>query len=210
MIWNAEQYIQLRPAEGTSGESSICVPTSAGCFIGDKMKFCFSCKQVKPLSEFNKNRNRKNGHRYHCRICQHKYQREYEKTDKHKLYMLRYNQSEKGKAKNHRATSRYRQTDKGRLNSKKCSERYRIRYPERIKAKDAVHNAVLADKIPCIRTRRCYFCFEQAEQYHHYKGYKPKFWLDVIPVCKKCHRKFHPAEKRMHEILNRFLYGDKK
>lgn len=38
MIWNAEQDIQLRPAEGTSGESLICVPTSAGCFIGDKMK----------------------------------------------------------------------------------------------------------------------------------------------------------------------------
>ena len=38
MVWNAEQYIQLRPAEGTSGESSICVPTSVGCFIGDKMK----------------------------------------------------------------------------------------------------------------------------------------------------------------------------
>ena len=38
MIWYAEQNIQLRPAEGTSGESSICVPTSAGCFIGDKMK----------------------------------------------------------------------------------------------------------------------------------------------------------------------------
>ena len=38
MIWNAEQDIQLRPAEGTSGVSLICVPTSAGCFIGDKMK----------------------------------------------------------------------------------------------------------------------------------------------------------------------------
>ncbi len=38
MVWNAEQSIQIRPAEGTSGESSICVPTSAGCFIGDKMK----------------------------------------------------------------------------------------------------------------------------------------------------------------------------
>ena len=38
MVWNAEQDIQLRPAEGTSGEIPSCVPTSAGCFIGDKMK----------------------------------------------------------------------------------------------------------------------------------------------------------------------------
>ena len=38
MIWNAEQDIQLWPAEGTSGVSLICFPTSACCFIGETMK----------------------------------------------------------------------------------------------------------------------------------------------------------------------------
>ena len=37
MICCAEQNIQLRPAEGTSGESSICATALAGCFIGDKV-----------------------------------------------------------------------------------------------------------------------------------------------------------------------------
>jgi len=35
MICYAEQYNQLRPAEGKSSESSICVATLAGFFIGD-------------------------------------------------------------------------------------------------------------------------------------------------------------------------------
>lgn len=38
MVWYAEQNIQLHPAEGTKGLRPFCVPTSAGCFIGDKMK----------------------------------------------------------------------------------------------------------------------------------------------------------------------------
>ena len=38
MIWYAEQNIQLQPAEGTSGKSSICVPSFGWFFIGDKMK----------------------------------------------------------------------------------------------------------------------------------------------------------------------------
>lgn len=38
MVWYAEQDNQLRPAEGTKGLRPICVPTSAGFFIGDKMK----------------------------------------------------------------------------------------------------------------------------------------------------------------------------
>ncbi len=48
MIWYAEQNIQLRSAEGTSGESSICVPTSAGCFIGDNIMNCVICKNQIP------------------------------------------------------------------------------------------------------------------------------------------------------------------
>ena len=39
-----EQNIQIQPAEGTSGKeiqpSPICTTTSAGCFIGDRMKTC--------------------------------------------------------------------------------------------------------------------------------------------------------------------------
>lgn len=38
MICCAEQNIQLRPAEGTSGISLICATASAGYFIGDRMK----------------------------------------------------------------------------------------------------------------------------------------------------------------------------
>lgn len=33
------------------------------------MKFCVACKQLKELSEFNKDRQQKDGHRGCCREC---------------------------------------------------------------------------------------------------------------------------------------------
>ncbi len=38
MVCYAAQNNLLKPAEGNSGESSSCVTTSTGFFIGDKMK----------------------------------------------------------------------------------------------------------------------------------------------------------------------------
>ena len=97
----------------------------------------------------------------------------------------------------HRQTEKYQATLKHYYQSEKCksmSKRRYIRYPERFKAKQAVNYVVIINKIPHIKTRRCYFCFEQAQEYHHYKGYEHIFWLDVIPVCIKCHIKIHRKE----------------
>lgn len=33
------------------------------------MKKCSICKTVKPLSDFGKDKNRKDGHQYRCRVC---------------------------------------------------------------------------------------------------------------------------------------------
>jgi|SaaInlStandDraft_2_1057019.scaffolds.fasta_scaffold224999_1 hypothetical protein len=45
------------------------------------MKKCNHCKQDKPLSEFNKNKNRKDGLQGNCKICQAAYtKRHYERN----------------------------------------------------------------------------------------------------------------------------------
>ena len=40
------------------------------------MKKCGKCKVEKPLTEFNKNKNRKDGHGYRCKSCNAKYRAE--------------------------------------------------------------------------------------------------------------------------------------
>ena len=128
------------------------------------MKPCTKCNQVKELTEFHKNRSKRDGYSSECKICS-----------------LKYRQTEKGKAmhKRHRQTAKYKATRK----------QYLIHHPEYIKAKDVVRNAVKSKKLPHADTLRCHYCPAKAEQYHHWHGYEPEHWLDVIPACKKCHYK---------------------
>ena len=60
-----------------------------------KVKKCSKCKQQKNASEFNKNKQHKDGLRSYCRACDREFQKEYYKrnSDKRKKYW----QTQKGK-----------------------------------------------------------------------------------------------------------------
>ncbi len=162
---------------------------------GIEMKTCSTCKQIKEIYEFYKHPFTKDGYHPVCKICSLKHQKQYSQTEKGKVARYRavrhYRQTKKGKIANNRANKRYSQSEKGKVIRRKASKRYNLRYPERIKAKNAVDNAVASGKIPRIKTLKCNYCPKQAEQYHHYLGYAPEHWFDVIPTCIKCHKKEH-------------------
>lgn len=96
-----------------------------------------------------------------------------------------YYQSEKGK----QVTKRYLQSEKGKVKTRKAAKNWQLKYPEQIKAQQAVKRAIKKGKLPHPGTLQCHYCPNQAKDYHHWHGYEPEHWLDVIPVCKKCHNK---------------------
>lgn len=172
-------------------------------------KTCRVCKQTKPLTEFYKNQDSKDGHRNKCKICHLKSIKEYSQTEEgkiaHRKANLRYNRTEKGKAATKRYAKgekfkvqqkRYQQSEKGNatkdryLQSAKgkatIRNRQRKESPEQIKARSAVSKAIKIGKLPRPDTLKC-SCGEKAKQYHHHKGYAPEHWLDVVPICRKCH-----------------------
>jgi len=171
-------------------------------------KRCCICKQSKSISEFHKNRNTKDGLKVSCKICANITNSNYRKTSKGQATQKRHRQSEKGKVANHKAGKKYQKTTKGKATHRKAIKkylktekgkakikRYYVHYPERLKAKRAISNAIRSDKLPRPDTLQCHYylqnpdCEKQAQQYHHHKGYAPKHWLDVIPVCIPCHNK---------------------
>lgn len=178
-----------------------------------KTKTCRICKQTKSLSEFYKNKHCKDGYFNNCKTCYLKSIKEYsqtekgkavnrkaclryKKTEKSKVRDKRYRQSHKGKEAQRRydrsekgkvAKKRYQQSKKGKIARNNAKKLYNIRHSERVKAKDAVNDAIKADKLPQANSLQCNYCPEQAKQYHHHKGYKKEHWLDVVPVCIKCH-----------------------
>ena len=172
-------------------------------------KRCSRCKQTKPISEFNKNQ-------YYCKICMGIYRqtekgeesskrsvRKYKKTDKGKFANKQHAQSEKGKATQKRADYKYHQTEKGKAVRKRADykyaesekgkvtkNRYRMLHPERLAACKVINQAIKSGKLPRPDSLQC-ACGESAKQYHHHKGYAPEHWLDVIPLCVKCHKIAH-------------------
>lgn len=141
-------------------------------------KRCSKCKEIKPTSEFNKNRVKNDGLQIYCRSCQRQYHQTERGKEVNRKGVVRYFKTEKGKT----TTKRYHQSEKGKARDK----RFCIRHPEQRKANDAVNHAIRAGKLPRANTKLCHYCPKPAQQYHH-PSYAPEHWLDVVPVCIKCH-----------------------
>lgn len=180
-------------------------------------KTCSKCKQIKQVSEYFRDRSHKDGLANWCKICrgcdssrykktpkakkrrkelaqraeskrkQAAWQRKYYQTPTRQHWEKQYRHNPKRKA----VVKRYSQSSKGKFRVK----RYRYNNPDPIKARTAVDTAVRRGNLPRAKTLRCSYCGNQAKQYHHYLGYAQDHWIDVIPLCKMCHKVAHQKER---------------
>lgn len=160
-------------------------------------KKCAGCNQVKDFSEFGRDKGRKDGLNVYCRICVNAISKKWsqDNPDKRRASVNKWNQShvEQNRIK---VKNWYRQhPEKSNQWIKKHPEerieithRHRAKYPEKYKARSTVNNAILTGKLPCANTLTCTQCGNQASEYHHHNGYDSDHWLDVIPLCKACHK----------------------
>ena len=132
------------------------------------------CKQVKPISEFYKDKTKKDGLQSRCKICldfQHE----------------KYRQTEAGRKARFVENRRYQQTEKGRLSHCLRSRKYSRKNKLICQAQNAVNYAVKIGRLLRPSSLQCSYCPTQAREYHHHKGYQKKHWFDVITVCTLCH-----------------------
>jgi len=155
------------------------------------LKTCRVCKETKSIFEFHKHPKMHDGHRNICKLCrckqQKQYQEKYKQLESNKVAQRKYWQSKKGKV----ARKHYAHSEKGKLSQRKSHKRFHAHNPNHRKAMHVVNNAIRTGKLPHPNTLQCHYCPAQAKQYHHHKGYAPEHWLDVVPVCIKCHSKIH-------------------
>lgn len=85
----------------------------------------------------------------------------------------------------------YRQSEKSRAANRKAVAKFFLCHPNHRKAKNAVNYAICAGRLPRPDSLPCYYCPKPAQQYHHWHGYEPEHWLDVVPACVECHTKEH-------------------
>lgn len=161
-------------------------------------KRCSKCKEIKPFSEFNKDKTKKDGNTSRCKSCRIDDHKQYYKANKEKEIerSKKYQKTEKGKINHQEARFRYNKSDKGKKKNRKASSHYRFNNPEKFNARDFVNKAIGKGDIPRPSLLKCHYytqnsdCEKQAKQYHHYLGYEPEHWLDIVPVCRNCHIKY--------------------
>lgn len=91
-------------------------------------KRCTKCKEIKPVSEFSKNRTRKDGHHCWCKNCISKSYSKYSQTEKGKETHREACRKHSKTAKRKLTSRRHRLSDKGKITRK------RYRQSEKCKA----------------------------------------------------------------------------
>lgn len=157
-------------------------------------KKCCSCKQIKNISEFWKCCTRKDGLQTVCKNCQRIIAKKYAQSDKGRIVFKKaqnqFKHSIKGKITIEKNRSKYLKTKNGRAYRLRNAHIYKKRYPKKFVAIQKVHSAIKSGKIPHISKMFC-FCSKKAREYHHYLGYSPEHWFDILPLCYKCHKIIH-------------------
>lgn len=158
---------------------------------------CRLAGEEQPLENFYPSKNGKFGRRPRCIECCKRRQNtdehralvrkstlEYIHTDEGKAVRKAYSLSEAGRAAQKLANQNYSRSEKQQEKDRK----YKTFHPNKVAARNEVNKAKLSGKLPYPKQLLCVVCGKPANEYHHFKGYDPEHWLDVIAVCRKCHR----------------------
>jgi len=149
-------------------------------------KPCICCQEIKPLSDFHKHSQMKDGHINKCKSCICAYSREWGKSKAGRESDRKYRHSKKGKISRRRYNVSYKRRE-ARI---RHGKRYYPTHQAETKARAQIMIAVRSGKMPRPDTLLCVRCNKKAKEYHH-PSYACEHRLDVIAVCIKCHNFFH-------------------
>ena len=148
-------------------------------------KRCSKCKQTKPAEKFSPDRRKESGFQSQCKECKNSWHRQ------------RYRSPLFDYPAHCVSVKKYLSTER----AKKTRQKYCNQLPRLVrKATTALGHAVERGKI--LKPETCSLCGVKPRRIdaHHHKGYEQKFWLDVIWVCRHCHRKIE-ARQNLHEAV---------
>ena len=151
-------------------------------------KKCTRCEVVKDLSNFQRNRGRKDGRRSECKTCANMDARR-----RHKEHPAG------GRAKSRRwyqnnpdAVARQYKRGLESGYTAAAAAKQRAKFPEKIAARDAVTTAIRRGEL---ERGSCETCGECSGVEAHHDSYAKKHRLKVRWLCTRCHRDHHILER---------------
>lgn len=151
--------------------------------LADGKKRCRVCNEVLPLDSFYDGGTTRDGKRSECKPCFNRDIMERRKTTHGHAVFIR------AKRKyNARPESRQKHTEYMR------NVRATGRWYQQENARKRLWDAVRRNGFPRPTEHKCADCGQPAQEYHH-ESYEREHWLDVVPLCRECHRSRHSAER---------------
>lgn len=166
------------------------------------MKYCPQCKTLKNENEFGRDKHTKSGLRCWCKTCSTAKTRAYEKTTAGQKSKAKYHSSEKYRQRTREQGRRFRRGEKYRVikrrynQSEKGKKQANLTYERakesgKLKARKHLNDAIYAGKFPPAKNFPCFFSGPECSikmDYHHFKGYSPEHYFDVVPLCRRHHK----------------------
>ena len=137
-------------------------------------KKCSRCKTIKIITNFSKNKAKKDGLQNSCKNC-----RSIEQS------FYKYSEKTFEKRKKHRKTKKYKKTQKETV------ARYKKKNPEKVKAHSVIQKAIQRKILE--RPFFCSLCGITKDIHGYHEDYA--LLLDVIWLCRFCHIKIHETMK---------------
>lgn len=142
---------------------------------------CHLAGVPQPLGDFYKRKNSSDGRKSECAGCSRKDNYRNRKMGRSGEYDWEYQKA-------------WAKTKKGKMSRKRSMSKWRKRNPEKVKAERMTFSKVMSGAIRSARESKCVECGEQAVHLHHHNGYEEEHLLDVIPVCRICHKKLDSSQ----------------
>tara|TARA_R100001510_G_C7580348_1_gene153575 strand:+ start:79 stop:801 length:723 start_codon:yes stop_codon:yes gene_type:complete len=148
-----------------------------------KTKVCSKCKDEKPITEFNKDKGNKDGHRSNCKVCRRKSQKKHyeDNREKIKARSKKYREENREKVKARRKKYYEENLEKVRASQKKYYEENR----EKVKARSKKHYEDNQEK-------------EKARSKKYYEDNQEK-----VKARKKKWKEENPEKRRLHQSKRR-------
>ncbi len=154
-------------------------------FINEGFKWCYACRTWQLRENYGRDKLKGDGLSGRCFRCCRVVIKISRKGIPSPLKGIPMSVESKAKmSKAHKGKNNHRW--KGGISFRKTQ-----RDPLKTKAKRAVNHAVESGRLANVKLLPCFDCGKNAQEYHHYRGYKNPHWLDVQALCAKCHRRRH-------------------
>ena len=175
-----------------------CVTRQATCAMIPTMKTCTKCQIEKPLEQFGKDSQKKNGLRFWCRACSSEYGKTMRLQRPEHFRMIEQQTRQKNAGKIAERKRRYQQSERGRALMLAASKRYRL--TERGAAIKR-NNIAKYGKTEKGRINGRIRCSRRRARLMMAKGnFNSQDWIQILSKqsnrCKYCNQKFskkHPA-----------------